>query len=156
MGLLPVPKPSFPLPVCVHKHTLLPSEALASPASSHPWQKLFSWRWSQGYQEGLVRPLLLAFWLPNFSTPYTTGPPLPLSSCTQAGVPPHHQGPGAGPHAQILLVALPREASASAGHLGEAKGMGIRVWSQQLSPLQPLPPSPPSGSPAQYWGGGGG
>lgn len=34
---------------------------------------------------------------------------------------PHPRGPGAGPHAQTLLAGLPREASAAAGHLEEAK-----------------------------------
>lgn len=104
--------------------------------------------------KGLVKPLHLAFWLPDFLSPHTLvapskdqshegSPRSPPSriSCIQAhveGVSPHQQGPGAGPHAQTLLAALPREASASAGHLREARESGVF---QQLSPLQPLPPT---------------
>lgn len=47
-----------------------------------------------------------------------------LHSSTRGGVFPHQQGPGAGPHAQTLLVSLPRQASASAGHLEEARVSG--------------------------------
>lgn len=47
-------------------------------------------------------------------------PPSPALKHRQRCLP-HQQGPGAGPHAQTLLAGLPREASASAGHLEEAK-----------------------------------
>lgn len=71
-----------------------------------------------------------------------------LHSSTQGGVPPHQQGPGAGPHAQTLLVALLREASASVGHLEEARvsGDGLDSYPHPLPPLL-------SGWGAQYWSG---
>lgn len=65
-----------------------------------------------------------------------------MYSSPQGGVPPHQQGPGAGPHAQTLLVALPSGAAASAGHLGEARGSGCGPDSHPCS----SPCLPPSGS----------
>ena len=131
-------------------------------------------------EPGLVgrasQTLAPGLWLPDFSTPHATGGPLRgpeprreptlphllLHSSTHGGVSPHQQGPGADPHAQTLLVAPPREASASAGHLGEARVSGYGPNSCPRS----SPCLPPSGSPeelssqqgllqalAQYWVG---
>lgn len=80
-------------------------------------------------------------------SPQVYPPHLLLHSSTQGGVPPHQQGPGAGPHAQTLLFALPREAWASAGHLGEARisGYGLNNCPHS-SPCLPLHCQGPSSS----------
>lgn len=156
------------VPVHTHAHTHCCFRASPSPVSSYPSRGcsfgVGTWAKWKGCQT-------LAPW---FLTPHTTSGPLsrpmkgdpePTLSCTQAPmeVSPHQQGPGAGPHAQTLLVALPREASASAGHLGEARVSGYGPSSCHHSSPCPLPSgspeelkfpagTPPVPSPVLGWG----
>lgn len=119
---------------CMQECTLLPSASL-SPATSTLAEVAF---WEVEPGKGLDL-LLVAFWLisaaltalvapsidQNHSgSPGAHPPPAPALKHTQRCLP-HQQGPGAGPHAQTLLVALPRKASASAGHLEEARVSGF-------------------------------
>lgn len=143
-----------------HAHTDTPCE-LSEPPPPHPRSSHPGRGRSSGAGTGLVGravgPLLLA---PRCLTSRTTGSPSKVQSHEgRPGVPrphpahpalkpawqylPHRQGPGAGPHAQTLPVGLVREASASAGHLGEAVVSGAVPTPALASRLQG--PQPVSG-----------
>lgn len=165
MLLVPTPPP----PVCASAHTCTHTllQSLPFPCVLLPEQRLLFWSWNLGSLEGLSDPCSLVShpshhqWPPHQSHEGRPEPTL-LHSSTHGRVP---SPTGAWSWSSCTDTAR-RPAERGLGlSWPSGGGQGIRVWSQQLPPLQPLSPTfrvprgakfpagtPPAPSPVLGWG----